>query len=179
MIKIHDVTQTAPDKYGSELQKSIYAGLRELGIAFLRAQCDPAITIDDCLAIEEALGVPVVKTLFLTNRQQTKFYLLSMPGNKPFVTRDFSKALGVSRVSFASPELLMNMLATPVGAASPLCSLADTSAEVRIIIDSSLRHQKLIACPDGTTTNYLRLSLSAVTDRFIPLTGHTAEFYEI
>lgn len=47
----------------------------------------------------------MVKTLFLSNRQQTAFYLFITTGSKPFRSKDFSNTLGVSRVSFALAEV--------------------------------------------------------------------------
>ena len=76
-----------------------------------------------------------VKTLFLCNRQQTNFYLFVTLDGKPFVTKDFSAALGISRVSFASEELLFSMLGTKIGATTVLSSIIDTENKVRIIFD--------------------------------------------
>ena len=39
------------------------------------------------------------KSLFLCNRQKTDFYLLLMPGEKPFKTKFLSKQIGTARLS--------------------------------------------------------------------------------
>ena len=72
--------------------------------------------MEDCEAIDSKLQMKTVKTLFLCNRQQTKFYLFVTRGDKPFKSKNFSAALGVSRVSFAPEEKMEEMMGNKVGA---------------------------------------------------------------
>ena len=58
-----------------------------------------ADTKEMCQEIDQALGQDICKNLFLCNRQKTKFYLLLMPGDKPFKTKDLTPLLGCSRLS--------------------------------------------------------------------------------
>ena len=103
MIRTGEIKVTAPEEFVHDTQRQVYAALERLQIPFGRIDNDPAVTMEDCIAIDEALGVPTVKTLLLCNRQQTMFYLYVMPGDKPFSTKDFGAALQISRVSFAPP----------------------------------------------------------------------------
>ena len=90
---ISDIITTAPENFQTPLQKSIYTFLSQNDIAFERVENDPARTMEECALIAEKLGAPIAKTLFLCNRQQTKFYLYLTEADKPFVTKDFSKSL--------------------------------------------------------------------------------------
>ena len=83
MIHTGEVKTTAPEAFTNETQRKVYAALERLEIPFGRIDNDPAVTMEDCIAIDEALGAPTVKTLLLCNRQQTVFYLYVMPGDKP------------------------------------------------------------------------------------------------
>ena len=85
--------------------------LDSLGILYSRVDHAHADTIEACHAVEEVLGWPVCKNLFLCNRQKTQYYLLMMEGDKVFKTKDLSKQLGVSRLSFAGPEDMVELLA--------------------------------------------------------------------
>ena len=80
-----------------------YDYLDSLGIEYWRTDhADmPAMTMEDCNKIDAVLGVLICKNLFLCNRQGTAHYLLLMPGDKPFRTKDLSAQLGCSRLSFA------------------------------------------------------------------------------
>ena len=87
-----------------------YDLLDRLGLSYDRVDHDAADTIEACAAVEQVLGAGICKNLFLTNRQQTAFYLLLMPGHKPFRTKDLSHQIGSARLSFASPEHMLELL---------------------------------------------------------------------
>ena len=172
MIRTSEIRTTAPQEFVNETQRLVYAALERLEIPFGRIDNDPAVTMEDCIAIDEALGVPTVKTLLLCNRQQTMYYLYVMPGDKPFSTKDFGAALQISRVSFAPAEKLHEFLGTEVGATTPLSLVADTEHRVRLIIDKAAVEPESVGCPDGTTTCYMRLRTADLLGKFIPETGH-------
>ncbi len=83
-----------------------YDLLDRLGIEYLRTDHAPATTMEVCKDIDGVLEVLICKNLFLCNRQQTQFYLLMMPGDKPFKTKDLSAQLGVARLSFAGEDFM-------------------------------------------------------------------------
>lgn len=65
----------------------VYDLLDSLGIEYLRTDHGHADTMEACNEIDKVLDVLICKNLFLCNRQKTKFYLLMMPGDKPFKTK--------------------------------------------------------------------------------------------
>ena len=146
--------------------------MAHLDIPFERVDNDPAITMEDCVLINERLDMKTVKTLFLCNRQQTNFYLFVTLDGKPFVTKDFSSALGISRVSFATEELLFSMLGTKIGATTVLSSIIDTENKVRIVFDKEVLENEWYGCTDSTTTSYMKLKTSDVLEKYIPFTKH-------
>ena len=176
MIHTSEIRTEAPAVFVNETQRLVYAALERLAIPFGRIDNDPAVTMEDCIAIDQALGVPTVKTLLLCNRQQTMFYLYVMPGDKPFSTKDFGAALQISRVSFAPAAMLQEFLGTEVGATTPLSLVADTENRVRLIIDKAAVAPESVGCPDGTTTCYMRIRTADLLEKFIPATNHTPTF---
>ena len=97
-----------PADCADRLEKEIrtYDLLEKLGIQFWRTDHGwmKADTMEDCHVIDACLNATVCKNLFLCNRQKTNFYLLMMPGDKPFKTKELSHQLGIARLSFASSE---------------------------------------------------------------------------
>ena len=176
MIRTSEIRTTAPQEFVNETQRRVYAALERLAIPFGRIDNDPAVTMEDCIAIDQALGVPTVKTLLLCNRQQTVFYLYVMPGDKPFSTKDFGAALQISRVSFAPAAMLQEFLGTEVGATTPLSLVADTENRVRLIIDKAATAPESVGCPDGTTTCYMRIRTADLLEKYIPATRHVPTF---
>ena len=85
-------------------EEHCYALLDSLGIEYYRVDHEHADTIEACHGIESVLGCGICKNLFLCNRQATEFYLLLLPGDKPFKTKLLSKQIGSARLSFASAD---------------------------------------------------------------------------
>ena len=81
----------------SEREIRAYAFLDKLGIDFDRTDHpeQPATSMEVCAEVDAILGVHICKNLFLCNRQKTSFYLLVMPGDKPFKTKELSGQMGV------------------------------------------------------------------------------------
>lgn len=179
MIHVSQPMTTVPEHFSTPLQELVYRTLTRLSIPFQRVENDPAITMEDCQAIDDRLQMQTVKTLFLCNRQQTAFYLFVTPGDKPFRTKDFSAALGVSRVSFATPEQLEQMMGTIVGSATVFGLLLPSAREVRLVFDRALESSEWYGCTDGTTTGYMKLRTRDVIDRLLPYTAHTLEWVEV
>ena len=179
MFYVSEVKTKAPENFQSELQQKIYETLAHLDIPFEMVDNDPAITMEDCVLINERLDMKTVKTLFLCNRQQTNFYLFVTLDGKPFVTKDFSSALGISRVSFATEELLFSMLGTKVGATTVLSSIIDTENKVRIIFDKEVLKNEWYGCTDSTTTSYMKLKTADVLEKYIPFTKHEITVIEV
>ena len=128
--------------------------------------------MEECEAVRRDIGAPVFKNLFLTNRQQTDFYLLMIPADKPFKTKYLSSQLGCARLSFASPEKMEEYLHIHPGAVSPMGLIHDKSRRVRLIIDSDLRDIDIYACHPCVNTSSIALRLSDLLEKVLPATGH-------
>lgn len=127
------------------------------------------LSMEDCIAINQKLDMEMVKTLFLCNRQQTVFYLFITTGSKTFPSRDFSNALGVSRVSFAPAKLMETMLGTKIGAATVFSAILDKQNAVQIVLDKDVADYEWYGCSDGLTTSYMKIKTEYITDTFCRL----------
>ena len=74
----------------------------------------------------------------MITRQETQFYLLMMPGDKKFKTKDLSKEFGVSRLSFAKESYMEKFLDITPGSVSVLGLMNDTEKKVRLVIDEEV-----------------------------------------
>lgn len=153
-------------------ERNVYRLLTELGIPFARVDHDAADTMEACREIDRKLGVTMCKNLFLCNRQRTDFYLLLMPGDKKFLTKDLSKQLGVSRLSFAEAEYMEQYLDITPGSVSVLGLMNDTGHGVRLLIDSDLLKDEYIGCHPCINTSSLRIRMDDMQNRFLKYTGH-------
>ena len=114
-----EIKTGAPEAFKTETQKIIYERLDKEGIHYSRIESDPGISMDDCRNIDKAFGIDTVKTILLTNRQKNKFWLYVTHARKAFITKEFGASLQIPRGSFADEELMMKILGTAHGAATP------------------------------------------------------------
>ncbi len=173
-IQISAVIHTRPDAEGrSERELAVYDLLQKLSIPYRQVSHGHADTMEACLAVDEALGVKMCKNLFLTNRQQTDFYLLLMPGDKPFKTKELSGQLGVARLSFGSAEQMEQYLGLLPGSVSVMGLANDKEHAVRLLIDRDLLSQSELGCHPCVNTASIAVAMSDILDKFLTHTAHT------
>ena len=139
---------------------------------------DRADTIEVCEEVEKVLGSKICKNLFLCNRQQTQFYLLMMPGDKPFKTKYLSAQLGCARLSFADAGHMEQYLQTVPGSVSALELLFDSGHHVQLVIDRDLMADEDISGHPGISTSTLRLKREDLL-RFVSSTGHEPVYVDL
>ena len=167
MFYVSELMSTPPAEYASELQRKVYESFSALGIPFQRVDTDPGITMEDCRNIDARIGVRIVKTIFLCNRQQTEFYLYVTTDDKPFVTREFCGALGIPRVSFASAEKLWELTGVLVGATTVLSAILPSAEGVHLVMDRSVAEGEWFACTDGTATCFVKLKTRDLMEKYL------------
>ena len=160
-------------------EEAIYDKLEELSIPFTRVDHDHADTMEDCLRIESVLGGKICKNLFLCNRQQTEFYLLMMPGNKPFKTKELSHQLGIARLSFASPEDMEQYLDCTPGSSSIMGLMNDPENHVQLLLDKDVKAGEFIGCHPCINTSSLKLYTKDIFEKFLPAVHHEPIFVEL
>lgn len=169
----YDGRPTENNNLRSATELEVYDFLDRLGVDYVTYCHRPAFTMEECAAVRDALGVPVFKNLFLCNKQQTQFFLLILPANKPFKTKYLSSQIGCARLSFASPDMMEKYLHIHPGAVSPLGLIFDTDKHVRLIVDRDLAGGcGRYACHPCVNTASVSLSLDDLFDKVIPATGH-------
>ncbi len=149
-----------------------YDLLDSLGIAYVRTDHEPATTMAVCNIIDAALDVLICKNLFLCNRQQTVFYLLMMPGDKPFKTKDISSQLGVARLSFANEDFMTQLLGVTPGSVSIMGLMNDTEGRVQLLIDSEVLKGEYIGCHPCQNTSSIKLRTADILEKFLPAVSH-------
>lgn len=162
-----------------EKEAACYDLLDSLGIAYQRVDHDAADTIADCEAVEEYLGANICKNLVLCNRQKTDFYLLVMAGEKPFHTKDLSKQIGSSRLSFAPPEEMERYLGVTPGSATILALMNDKEHKVRLILDRSAEEMERFGCHPCINTSSLALSMVEIREKLLPHLGVEPLFVDL
>ena len=149
-----------------------YDFLDSLGIEYERIDHEEAMTMEVCEAIDIALGATICKNLLLTNRQETDFYLLMIPGDKKFKTKDITSQIGSARLSFASGEYMEKFLDITPGSLSVLGLMNDKENKVRLLIDEDVLGGEYIGCHPCINTSSLKIKTEDMINKIIPALGH-------
>lgn len=155
-----------------EKEIKVYDLLDSLGIEYERTDHEEANTMEACNEIDKVLDVIICKNLFLCNRQETQFYLLMMPGEKPFKTKDISKQIGSARLSFGKAEFMEEYLNIKPGAVSIMGLMNDTEKHVQLLIDKPVLESEYLGCHPCVSTSSLKLKTKDVLEKFLPAVGH-------
>ena len=171
---ISPVTAGRPDTAGLTAREiAVYDLLDALAIPYRHVAHDAAETMEACAEIDARLGTKMCKNLFLCNRQQTDFYLLLMPGDKPFKTKELSGQLGVTRLSFASGEKMEEYLGLLPGSVSVMGLMNDKTHTVRLLIDADLLQNAEIGVHPCLNPASLAISTADILQKLLSHTGHT------
>ena len=163
-----------PDDTSGRLEREVrtYDFLDSLGIEYIRTDHGLAINMEACNEIDAILDVLICKNLFLCNRQKTSFYLLMMPGDKKFLTRELSSQINSARLSFAGPEEMLKYLDIEPGAVSVMGLMNDRDHMVQLLIDEDVLEGEFIGCHPCVCTSSLKIRTTDIIEKFLPATGH-------
>ena len=158
-----------------------YDFLDSLGVEYYRVDHRdmPADTMDACVAIDKALGCTICKNLFLCNRQKTDFYLLMMPADKPFKTKDLTAQINSARLSFAEGDAMLKYLNITPGSVSVLGLMNDAEYTVRLLVDKDILDDEYIGCHPCVNTTSIKIKTQDVFDKIISATNHTKIVVEL
>ena len=178
-MEISEIRTAAPTEGRSAVELETFSLLDRLHIPYAWVAHETADTIADCDVVSEVLGISICKNLFLCNRQKTAFYLLTMPGDKPFQTKVLSHQLGTARLSFAPPEQMEAMLRCTPGSASVLGLAYDTEHRVQLVMDRAVHDAAWFGCHPCKNTGTLRLETSDVLNIFLPHVHHKVKVVDL
>ena len=162
-----------PKESGREAKEiRVYDFLDSMGVEYYRIDHEPAFNMEVCQQIDKVLGATICKNLFLCNRQKTDFYLLLIPGDKVFKTKELSHQIGSARLSFGEPEFMEEFLDITPGAASVMGLMNDTENRVRLLVDEDVLKGEYLGCHPCVNTSSLKLRTEDVFGKLLQAMHH-------
>lgn len=155
-----------------EREERVYELLEQLDIAYTKVNHEAAMTMEACLEVDKALEVSMCKNLFLCNRQKTNFYLLMMPGDKVFKTKELSAQIGSARLSFATEEYMLEYLDIYPGAVSVMGLMNDKENKVQLLVDEDVLKDEFIGCHPCVNTASLKIRTKDILEKYLPAVHH-------
>ena len=156
------------------LEKEIrtYDFLDALQVPYQRIDHETLMTIEACKDVDKVLDAVICKNLFLCNRQETNFYLLLMPADKPFRTKEITSQLGCARLSFASEDAMEQLLQLTPGSATIFGLMHDTENRVQLLVDRDLLGEATFGCHPRINTSTIRMQTGDVFDKLTTALHH-------
>jgi Ala-tRNA(Pro) deacylase len=169
-----EIRKGRPFDESKRLQKEIrvYDLLDQLEIDYERVDHEELHTMEACIEINEVLNHTVCKNLFLCNNQKTIFFLLMMPGNKKFKTRELSRQINTARLSFAPEEYLEQFLDITPGSVSVLGLMNDKNKRVQLLIEEDIILGNYFSGHPCINTSTLRFQVEELIHKFLPAIDH-------
>ena len=169
-----EIVKGRPLNVKERLKKEVrvYDLLDELDIEYWRIDHEVAQTMEDCEEVDRILDAVICKNLFLCNRQKTKFYLLMMPGDKAFKTKELSAQIQSARLSFAPEEYMEKFLDITPGSVSVLGLMNDTEHQVKLLIDEEVLDSEYFGCHPCINTSSLRMRTADLIEKVLPAMEH-------
>ena len=163
-----------PENVEGRLPREVrtYDFLDSLDIKYKRMDHEHAETMEACEEIDKIMDVVMCKNLFLCNRQKTSFYLLMMPGDKKFKTKELSSQINSARLSFAESEDMLKYLDIEPGAVSVMGLMNDKDHAVQLLIDEDVLRDEYIGCHPCVNTASLKMRTDDVIKKFLPAVEH-------
>ncbi len=159
-------------------ERPVLEALTALGIAFDRHEHPPIASAIGTEELWPKIDAVQTKNLFLTNARRTRFYLVVLDHVKRADLKRVAGQLGDGRLSFGSPERLMNHLGVTPGSVSALGLIHDRTHAVRVCIDEELKRTPKISFHPNINTATLVLSF-ADFERFLAAAGNPVQFVNL
>lgn len=167
-----NIYREKPTNYRLPKEMAVYDILERLSIPYSRIDHDVTATIEDCEDVDKLLNITICKNLFLCNSQKTEFYLLIIPGQKKFKTKELSAQLKSSRLSFAPAEYMEKYLNITPGSVSVMGLMNDTKHNVKLLIDEDVIKEDYMGCHPCVNTSSLKIRTRDILNIFLTYTGH-------
>jgi len=169
-----ELVKGRPKSEEGRLEKEIetYNLLDSLEISYERVDHEALNTMEACAEVDRLLQCTICKNLFLCNRQKTNFYLLMMPGNKPFKTKELSAQIGSARLSFAPPEDMEWLLNLTPGSVTVMGLMYDKENQVQLLVDEDVLKGEYLGCHPCINTSSIKLRTKDVFEKFVKAVHH-------
>jgi len=156
----------------------IYEFLDNGDIEYQRFDHPPVFTVEDVHRLTPDLPGAKTKNLFLRDRKGNRHFLVVLPADKRINLKALPEVLGSSKISFGSPDRLMEHLGVTPGSVSLFAIVNDQKNKVEVIIDESLWASEAFQFHPLVNTSTLVISKDSIK-RFLAATGHEVKILDI
>ena len=133
-----------------EAYQQVAKKLQELGITYDVVEHPPAFTTEQADSYIEGLEGVRTKSMFLTNKKKTQYYLLIMDDKKLLDMDDFKEQVKANRIRMASAESLAEKMQLPPGTVSPFGLLNNDEKDILVYFDKDIVSEEIMTFHPNT-----------------------------
>ncbi len=179
MVNISEIVTKASLDGRTDTEIEILQLMDKLGIKYELVDNDVVETMEECIDLDNALGTEIRKSILLKNKKKTKFYLCVMPANKRLDTKKLGRMIGVSGLSFADEEYMVQYLAAKPGSASVMGLVNDKDRAVQLVLDKAVADSEFFGSNTGINTSHLKIKTNDLIRKFLPAIKHEPIIVEL
>jgi Ala-tRNA(Pro) deacylase len=141
--RVNPESAPAASPFADNPERALFDFLETLGVKTETYLHPPVRTVAESQTIKLDLPGVHTKNLFLKDRDG-RLVLISAKADSPVALNKLHRALGLQRLSFAPPEILLTRLGVTPGSVSGFCLINDqiecsAGARVRFVLDRHLQ----------------------------------------
>lgn len=150
---------------------TVKATLENLDIPYEIVEHPPALTTEE--ADQFIVGIEGVRTksMFLTNKKKTAYYLLIMDDTKRLDMDKFKDLVSANRIKMASSDSLAEQMKLPPGVVSIFGLLNNNSKNIQVYFDKEILSEPRMSFHPNVNTKTIFLSTQDVL-KFIQAIGY-------
>lgn len=152
--------------------------LHELGITFDVVEHPPAFTTEQADSYIEGMEGVRTKSMFLTNKKKTQYYLLIMDDKKSLDMDDFKVQVGANRIRMASLDSLAEKMNLPAGTVSPFGLLNNEEKDIQVYFDKEIIGEERMSFHPNTNEKTIFVSTTDLF-KFLEDLGYSYQVLEL
>ena len=152
--------------------------LKELDIPFELVEHEPALTTEQADAFIEGIEGVRTKSMFLTNKKKTQYYLLIMDDKKRLDMDNFKVQVGADRIRMASLDSLAEKMSLPAGTVSPFGLLNNEEKDIQVYFDKDIVSEDIMTFHPNTNEKTIFISTTDLF-KFLQDLGYSYEVLEL
>lgn len=152
--------------------------LKELGMNFELVEHEPALTTEQADSFIEGIEGVRTKTMFLTNKKKTEFYLLIMDDMKRLDMDRFKEIVEQKQIKMASENSLMEKMMLPPGVVSPFGLLNNEDKDIKVYIDKEIINEDRMSFHPNTNEKTIFIKTGDLI-KFLDNIGQPANIVKI
>lgn len=161
-----------------EQSQIVYNALNKMNILYEVVEHPPALTTEEADSYIVGKEGVRTKTLFLTNKKKTAYYLVIMDDAKRLDMEHLAAILNEKRISFGSTERLMKKMAISPGAVSIFGLLNNDEHDIKVYLDKEMLSERLMSFHPNDNTKTIFISTEDMY-KFITTIGYEYTIVEL